>query len=154
MGGFARETSIKVSPHGTLFECCTRSSGQVQQSLRGIGPLGTWVASGGRIAGEAFIMVSPYGTLFQCCTRSSGQVRRSLLSIGPLLYKCSIRSFGMVVRLVVVFGGHSLNFVCNTGYVGIGMEQLVVDVPGCIYYVSEEFRLEPLDYGTVGLFLI
>jgi len=47
VGGFARETSIKVSPHGTLFECCTRSSGQVQRSLRAIGPLGTWVASGG-----------------------------------------------------------------------------------------------------------
>ena len=45
----------------------------------------------------------------------------------------------MVVRLVVVFGGYSLNFVSNTGYVEISMEQLVVDIPGCIYYVSEEF---------------
>ena len=52
----------------------------------------------------------------------------------------------MVVRLVVVFGGYSLNFVRNTGYVEISMEQLVVDVSGCIYYVSEEFRLESLDY--------
>jgi len=52
----------------------------------------------------------------------------------------------VVVRLVVVFGGYSLNFVRNTGYVKINMEQLVVDVPGRIYYVSEEFRLESLDY--------
>ena len=48
----------------------------------------------------------------------------------------------MVVRLVVVFGGYSLNFVRNTGYVEISMEQLIVDVPGCVYYVSEKFRLE------------
>ena len=52
----------------------------------------------------------------------------------------------MVVRLVVVCGGYSLNFVRNTGYVEISMEQLVVNVPGCIYYVSEEFRLKSLDY--------
>jgi len=52
----------------------------------------------------------------------------------------------VVVLLVVVFGGYSLNFVRNTGYVEISMEQLVVDVPACIYYVSEEFRLESLDY--------
>jgi len=38
----------------------------------------------------------------------------------------------VVVRLVVVFGGYSLNFIRNTGYVEISMEQLVVDVPGCI----------------------
>ena len=52
----------------------------------------------------------------------------------------------MVVRLVVVFGGYSLNFVRNTGCVEIGMEQLVGDVPVCIYCVSEEFRLQLLDY--------
>ena len=51
----------------------------------------------------------------------------------------------MVVRLVV-FGGYSLTFVRNTGYVEVSMEQLVVDVPGRIYCVSEEFRLESLDY--------
>jgi hypothetical protein len=38
---------------------------------------------------------------------------------------------GVVVCLAVVFGGHSLNFVCNTGYVEIIMEQVVADVPGC-----------------------
>jgi hypothetical protein len=48
----------------------------------------------------------------------------------------------VVVRLDVIFGGHSLNFVRNTGYVEVIMEQLVADVPGCIYYSSEEFRLE------------
>ena len=32
----------------------------------------------------------------------------------------------MVVRLVVVFGGYSLNFVRNTEYVEISMEQLVI----------------------------
>ena len=37
---------------------------------------------------------------------------------------------GVVVRLVVVFGGYSLNFVRNTGYREISMKQLVVDVPG------------------------
>ena len=52
----------------------------------------------------------------------------------------------MVVRLVVVFGGYSLNFVRIIGYVEVSMEQLVFDIPGCICYVSEEFRLEPLDY--------
>jgi len=52
----------------------------------------------------------------------------------------------VVVRLVVVFGGYSLNFVRNTGYVEISMEQLVVDVPGRIYCVSEELRLESSDY--------
>ena len=52
----------------------------------------------------------------------------------------------MAVRLVVVFGGYSLNFVRNTGYVEVSMEQLVVDIPGCIYYVSETFRFESLDY--------
>jgi hypothetical protein len=52
----------------------------------------------------------------------------------------------VVVRLVVIFGGHSPNFVRNTGYVETIMKQLVVDVPGCIYYSSEEFRLETLKY--------
>ena len=52
----------------------------------------------------------------------------------------------MVVCLVVVFGGYSLNFVRNTGYVEVSMDQLVVDIPGCIYYVSEEFQLESLGY--------
>jgi len=51
----------------------------------------------------------------------------------------------VVVRLFVVFGGYSLNFVRNNGYVEIGMKQLVVNIPGCIYYVSEEFRLKSLD---------
>jgi hypothetical protein len=51
----------------------------------------------------------------------------------------------VVVRLVVVFGDHPLNFVRNTGYVEIIMEQLVTDVPGCIHYASEEFRLESLN---------
>jgi len=52
----------------------------------------------------------------------------------------------VVVRLVVVFGGYSLNSVCNTGYVEMRMEQLVVNVPGSVYCVSEEFRLKSLDY--------
>ena len=39
----------------------------------------------------------------------------------------------MVVRLVVVFGGYSLNFIRSTGNVEISMEQLVEDIPGCIY---------------------
>jgi hypothetical protein len=51
----------------------------------------------------------------------------------------------MVVRLVI-FGGHSLYFVRNTGHVEITMEQVIADVPGCIYYSSEEFRLESLNY--------
>jgi hypothetical protein len=53
---------------------------------------------------------------------------------------------GVVVCLAVVFDGHSLNFVCDTGYVEIIREQSVADVPGCIYYASEEFRLESLNY--------
>jgi hypothetical protein len=48
----------------------------------------------------------------------------------------------VVVRPVVVFGGHPLNFVRNTGYVEIIMEQFVADVPECIDYACEEFRLE------------
>jgi len=43
---FARETSIKVSPYGTLFKCCTRSSGKVHRSPRAIGPLSKRGASG------------------------------------------------------------------------------------------------------------
>jgi hypothetical protein len=45
--GLARETSIKVSSYGKLFQCCTRSSGQVRRNLRAIGPLSNCVASGG-----------------------------------------------------------------------------------------------------------
>jgi len=56
---------------------------------------------------------------------------------------------GVVVRLVVLFGGYSLNFVRNIGYVEISMEQLIVNVPGCVYCVSEEFRLISLDYYLV-----
>jgi hypothetical protein len=52
----------------------------------------------------------------------------------------------MVVRLCVIFGCHSLDFVRNTGYVEIIVKQVVADVPGCIYYSSEEFRLESLNY--------
>jgi hypothetical protein len=44
------------------------------------------------------------------------------------------------VRLVVIFGGRSPNFVRNTGYVKIIMERLVADVPECIYYSSEEWN--------------
>jgi hypothetical protein len=50
----------------------------------------------------------------------------------------------VVARLVVIFGGRSPNFIRNTGYVEIIMERLVADVPRCIYYTSEEFRLESL----------
>jgi len=46
----------------------------------------------------------------------------------------------VAVRLHVIFGGRSLNFFRNTGYVEIIMEQLVADVPGCIDYSSEELR--------------
>jgi hypothetical protein len=52
----------------------------------------------------------------------------------------------VVVRLGVIFGSHSLYFVRNTRYVEIIREQVVADVPGCIYYSSEEFRLESLNY--------
>ena len=51
----------------------------------------------------------------------------------------------MVVRLVVIFDGQSPDFFRNTGYVEMIMEQLVADVPGCIYYSSEKFRLESLN---------
>jgi hypothetical protein len=87
----------RVSPYGILFQCCTRSSGQVRRGLRVIGLLGKCVASGGVLARET--AVTPCGTLVQCCNRSASQVRRSLLSTGPLLYKCSIRS---LVRLCVL----------------------------------------------------
>ena len=53
---------------------------------------------------------------------------------------------GVVVRLHVIFGDRSLNFFRNAGHVEIIMEQLVADVPGCIDYSSEEFRLESLNY--------
>jgi hypothetical protein len=46
-GRIARETSIKVPPYGILFQCCTRSSGQVRRGLRVIGLLGKCIASGG-----------------------------------------------------------------------------------------------------------
>jgi len=52
----------------------------------------------------------------------------------------------VIVRLVVVFGGCSLNFIRSTWYVEIIMEQMVVDVPGRIYCVSEEFRFESSGY--------
>jgi len=84
------ETSIKVSPYGTLFQCCTTPSARFIEVLELSFQYVSEVEVGRGFAGETFIMVSPYGTLFQCCTSSSGQVRRSLLSISPLLYKCSI----------------------------------------------------------------
>jgi len=37
--GLAGETFIMVSLYGTLFRCCTRSSGHVRRSLLSIGPL-------------------------------------------------------------------------------------------------------------------
>jgi hypothetical protein len=52
----------------------------------------------------------------------------------------------VVVHLDVIFGGHSLDFARNTVYVEIIMELVVADVPGCIYYSSEEFRLKLLNY--------
>jgi hypothetical protein len=52
---------------------------------------------------------------------------------------------GVLLCIVVVFGGHSLNFVCDTEYVEIIMEQVVADVPECIDCASEEFRLESLN---------
>jgi hypothetical protein len=99
VGGLAREISIKVSPYGTLLQCCTRSSGQVRRNLRAIGPLSKCVSSGATCKENRHNAVTSYGTLVQCCTRSAGQVRRSLLSIGPLLYKCSIR---LLARLCVL----------------------------------------------------
>ena len=51
----------------------------------------------------------------------------------------------MVVRLVIICGGHSLNFVRNTGYVEIIVEQSAADVPGCVYCSSEKFQLESLE---------
>ena len=52
VGGLARETSIKVSPYGTLFQCCTRSSGQVRRNLRAIGSLSERDVSGGDLQGK------------------------------------------------------------------------------------------------------
>ena len=46
---------------------------------------------------------------------------------------------GVVVCLVVLFGGHPPNFVCDTRYVKIIMEQVIADIPGCIDYASEDF---------------
>ena len=45
----------------------------------------------------------------------------------------------MVVRLGVVFGDLSLNFVRNTRYVEIFVSRLVADVPRCVYYGSKKF---------------
>ena len=49
------------------------------------------------------------------------------------------------MRLVVICGGHSLNFVRNTGCMEIIVELSAADVPGCVYCSSEEFRLESLN---------
>ena len=46
---------------------------------------------------------------------------------------------GVVVCLLVVFGGHPPNIVCDTGYVKIVMEQVIADIPGCIDCASEDF---------------
>ena len=46
---------------------------------------------------------------------------------------------GVVVCLVVVFGGHPPNFVCDTRYAKIIMEQVIADIPGCIDCASEDF---------------
>jgi hypothetical protein len=51
-GGLARETSIKVSPYGTLFQCCMRSSGQVRRNLRANEPLSKCVVSGVDLQGK------------------------------------------------------------------------------------------------------
>ena len=51
----------------------------------------------------------------------------------------------MVVRLGVVFGDLSLNFVRNTRYVEIVVNRLVADVPRCVCYVSKKFRLKSLN---------
>ena len=55
-------------------------------------------------------------------------------------------TIGVVVCLVVVFGGHPPNFVCDTEYVKIIMEQVIADIPGCIDCASEDFWLETLNY--------
>jgi hypothetical protein len=47
---------------------------------------------------------------------------------------------GVVVGLIIICGGHSLNFVCNTGYMKIIVEHSAADVPRCIYYSSEKIR--------------
>ena len=84
---FSSYRPIMVSSYRIMFQCCTRSSGQVRRSLLSSGLL-------------VPIMVSSYRIMFQCCTRSSGQVRRSLLSIGPLVYKCSMRSLAWLCVLL------------------------------------------------------
>ena len=45
--GLQGKPSIKASPYGTLFQCCTRAAGRVQRNLRAIGPRSECVASGG-----------------------------------------------------------------------------------------------------------
>ena len=46
---------------------------------------------------------------------------------------------GLVVCLVVVFGGHPPDFFCDTGYMKIIMKQVIADIPGCIECASEDF---------------
>jgi hypothetical protein len=59
---------------------------------------------------------------------------------------------GVVVRLVVVFGGHALNFVCNTGYVEIIMELFVADVPGALTMLLRNFGWNRcIIFNLVGL---
>ena len=89
----------KASPYGTLFLWCPRPAraGQVQRSLRAIGPRSKCVVSRGDLQGCPPSL--PHGTSFQCSTRSAGQVRRSLLSVGPLLYKCSMGSLAWLCVL-------------------------------------------------------
>ena len=45
----------------------------------------------------------------------------------------------MVVRLVLIFGGHPLNFFRNAGYMKIIVERSVADVPGCVTVVLRSF---------------
>ena len=65
VGGFARETSIKVSSYGILFQCCTRSSGQVQRCLRAIGPFVSELKLGGR--GDLLVKPSSWFLLLEHC---------------------------------------------------------------------------------------
>jgi len=54
----------------------------------------------------------------------------------------SVQVFNEIIGVVVcllVFGGHPPNFVCDTGYVEIIMEQVIADIPGCIDCASEDF---------------
>ena len=52
---------------------------------------------------------------------------------------------GVVVRLVIICGGHSLNFVRNAGYMKVVVERSAADVPRCVYCSSEKFRLESME---------